>query len=54
MNLCIIYLIILSFEMLQENGPDVEWSDAKRICNNYVNKGNVNFHLELVYGCAGK
>jgi len=40
--------------MLQENGPDLNWDDAKRICDNYVNKENVNYELKLVYGCAGK
>lgn len=44
------YIVAL---MLQENGPDLKWDNAKRICKSYVNKGNANFDLALVYGCAG-
>ena len=40
--------------MMQENGPDLNWNDATQICNSCVNKGNVNFDLEMIYGCVGK
>ena len=39
---------------LQKDGPDVEWEGAKHICKDYVNKGNINYDVELVYGCPGK
>ena len=40
--------------IFQENNSNFTWTTAKRICNNSINKENVNFDLELVYGCAGK
>lgn len=39
--------------LLQENGPDLKWDDAKHICRKCVNKGTINFELILIYGHAG-
>ena len=47
------YMISLTIT-LQEDGPDIKWEDAKRIFKNCVDKGNINYDVELVYGCPGK
>ena len=47
------YMISLTIT-LQEDGPDIKWEDAKRIFKNCVGKGNINYDVELVYGCPGK
>ena len=39
--------------LLQENGPDLTWNDAKHICSKFVIKESVNCELILVYGHAG-
>jgi len=39
--------------LFQKTGPNLSWGNAKDICEEVVNKGNTNFALELVYGCAG-
>ena len=45
--------LIAVYGLLQENGPELKWDDAKHICSKYVNKRSINFELILVYGHAG-
>ena len=46
-------IVVTVYGLLQENGPELKWDDAKHICSKYINKRSVNFELILVYGHAG-
>ena len=48
-----IHMLIYIMCMLQENGPSLSWEKAKKTFDKHVNCGKSDFHLELVYGCAG-